>query len=642
MAASINVTIEIGPARAEAAHADDPTQQTYLVKLREGATSIWAEKVPLSRQNLLLHANNFDVSGYGMELHAALFKGDLETHYQRLVGRAGSATTVRVQLEISTETPELHELPWERLFHRFGAGEPAPLATAAQTPFSRFLPVGAGDEPPVREPRLRMLVAIANPDKLPQGLSSIDVAAEVEALAGLVKGLQGRVAPTLLAGRTALPPQLRRRLETEGWELVDGPAGWGAIRRNLHGKHVLHILAHGQLVRESAYLLLEHEGERQPGHEVLPGALDRVAANEIIAGLRGVQPRPRLIFLAACESARRPEGNTGLFVGLAPQLAEAGVPAIVAMQDLVPMELAHTLTLDFYRRLFEHGEVDRALNEARNLLFKQDKFEWGIPVLFLRLADGRLFAPNVAAAHKPFEPELVFVPAGAFQMGDDAVPAEAPRHSATLGAFFIGRYPVTNREYAEFLRRTPGQDVPFKAGWFNRKPPQARLDHPVTGVSWYDAVAFCAWLAQETGRRYRLPSEAEWEKAARGVDGRRFPWGDAWDEGRANVGGTGTAPVMGRPEGESPYECREMAGNVEEWTRSLWGEQWSPPAYSYPYDAADGREPASAAELSPQAKVVHRGGSYRSQAGEARCALRDCADPASKIPWRGFRVVMEV
>ena len=317
------------------------------------------------------------------------------------------------------------------------------------------------------------------------------------------------------------------------------------------------------------------------------------------------------------------------------------------MQDEVPIDLARTLAADFYRRLFDHGLVDRALNEARSLVFKNDQFAWAIPVLFLRLRDGQLFSLKPSEPRKAFEPELVFVRGGRFLMGSDPAPGvpdhETPRHPVPLADYYIGKYPVTNQEYAEFVRRVKDQDVPSTAGWFNRKPTK-RLDHPVTGVSWHDALAYCAWLSRETGRRYRLPTEAQWEKAARGTDGRRYPWGKDWDGRCANVGSQETTPGGEHPLGASPFGCQDMLGNVEEWTRTLWGTQWTPPEYGYPYpfDKNDGRDLATADDLSVQGKVVHRGGSYKSTAAKLSCALRDCADPSSKIAWRGFRVVMEV
>jgi formylglycine-generating enzyme required for sulfatase activity len=231
-------------------------------------------------------------------------------------------------------------------------------------------------------------------------------------------------------------------------------------------------------------------------------------------------------------------------------------------------------------------------------------------------------------------------------MGSDRGPGvpddETPRHRVELADYYIGKYPVTNREYAEFVSKVKDQDEPRQAGWFLRKPPSAQLDHPVIGVSWYDALAYCAWLSQQTGRRYRLPSEAEWEKAARGPDGLRYPWGNTWDDDRANAASQQTTPAGQHPLGASPFGCQDMLGNVEEWTRTLWGAQWTPPEYGYPYDENDGRDLAVAGDLPVQGKVVHRGGSYKSTPAELSCTRRNCADPASKIGigWRGFRVVM--
>src|SRR5206468_1956337 len=121
-----------------------------------------------------------------------------------------------------------------------------------------------------------------------------------------------------------------------------------------------------------------------------------------------------------------------------------------------------------------------------------------------------------------------------------------------LPAYRIGQTPITNRQYAEFLKRNRKQEEPQRAGWFLRQPPPNKLDHPVVGVSWHDACAYCAWLHQATGRSYRLPTEAEWEKAARGPEGRRYPWGNAWVEQRCNVGSTDTTSVTAYPDGASP------------------------------------------------------------------------------------------
>jgi formylglycine-generating enzyme required for sulfatase activity len=263
-------------------------------------------------------------------------------------------------------------------------------------------------------------------------------------------------------------------------------------------------------------------------------------------------------------------------------------------------------------------------------------------------------------ALKPFEPETVYIPAGSFLMGSDPGPGipeyETPQHTVTLPAYRIGKYPVTNRQYAEFIRREKAQDVPKDAGWFLRAPPADRLDHPVTGVSWFDAIAYCRWLSGQTGRAYRLPSEAEWEKAAapnptpppnsgEGQGERAtwpYPWGLEWIDGRCNANGTGTTRVMAYPAGASPYGCEDMLGNAQEWTATLWGTQPGPPQQSYRDRPDGGLTITDPADLPPQARLVHRGGSYKSQPVELRRSARGSAAPDSKIPWRGFRVAMEV
>lgn len=173
---------------------------------------------------------------------------------------------------------------------------------------------------------------------------------------------------------------------------------------------------------------------------------------------------------------------------------------------------------------------------------------------------------------------MVLIPAGPFFMGTRPEVAEAlareyghhvswlsgevPGRLVEVAAYRIDRYPVTNRQYEEFCRvtghRTPGH-------WGAPQPPQHLWEHPVISVDLADAVAYAAWLGK------RLPTEAEWEKAARGTDGRTYPWGDAFDPAacqwnRENTGaGPGTAPVTAHPGGASPYGVMDLCGNAAEW-----------------------------------------------------------------------------
>ncbi|WIG58165.1 MAG: hypothetical protein OJF49_000910 [Ktedonobacterales bacterium] len=209
------------------------------------------------------------------------------------------------------------------------------------------------------------------------------------------------------------------------------------------------------------------------------------------------------------------------------------------------------------------------------------------PTVAPRLAQLGYTGHNVAGAQFLIAP-LCQVPAGPFRMGSDprqdtqAQASEQPQHDVTLPAYWIARYPITVAEYACFVRS--GHAAPND--WTTQ---QGKLDHPVVYVSWHDAVAYAAWLAKLTGQPWRLPTEAEWEKAARWDPQRRasrlYPWGDTFDQSRANTresGKNGTTPVGSYPNGASPCGAQDLAGNVWEWNSSLYKP--------YPYSSTDGRE----------------------------------------------------
>jgi formylglycine-generating enzyme required for sulfatase activity len=195
--------------------------------------------------------------------------------------------------------------------------------------------------------------------------------------------------------------------------------------------------------------------------------------------------------------------------------------------------------------------------------------------------------------------EMVRVPAGAFLYGDEKERIELPE-------FWIDRTPVTNAEYARFVAAT-GHEPPEP--WKGKTPPKEIADHPVTYVSWHDAVAYAKWAGK------RLPTEEEWEKAARGTDGREYPWGDQEPTPElANFGleEDGTTPVgKYSPQGDSPYGCVDVAGNVLEWTAS---------------DFSSG-------------KKVLRGGAWDLIWGSVRAADRGHYSPGSRYDDVGFRCV---
>ena len=262
------------------------------------------------------------------------------------------------------------------------------------------------------------------------------------------------------------------------------------------------------------------------------------------------------------------------------------------------------------------------------------------------LSQRGLLAYDLRPARKTasyIEPELVYVPAGSFLMGSGewdkaAADIEKPQHRLHLPAYWIGRFPVTNEEYRCFLLANPNHQKP--RSWRKNEFPDGQKLHPVSNIYPYDAVAYCRWLSKVSRKDYTLPSEAEWEKAARGTGGRIYPWGNTFDKSRCNTSEShigGTTPVERySPRGDSPYGCADMSGNVYECTRSLWGKDWRVPEYGYPYNPADGRE-----ILEAPTKILNvlRGGAFELPRRRVRCASRDMDYP--KVPnIIGFRVVL--
>jgi formylglycine-generating enzyme required for sulfatase activity len=194
----------------------------------------------------------------------------------------------------------------------------------------------------------------------------------------------------------------------------------------------------------------------------------------------------------------------------------------------------------------------------------------------------------------------------------------------TLPGYWIGRYPVTVAQF----RALAWASVIWLASLEGLTGPG---NHPVVNVTLDNALGFCHWLSEKTGLEVMLPSEAEWEKAARGMDGRIYPWGDEPpDETRCNFGDPGRrTTLVGQysPQGDSPFGCADMAGNVWEWTRSLYRE--------YPYDPGDGREDLEAGR---EVRWVLRGGAFNEYNERyVRCAYRHRYNPNTRSGHLGFR-----
>jgi iron(II)-dependent oxidoreductase len=253
------------------------------------------------------------------------------------------------------------------------------------------------------------------------------------------------------------------------------------------------------------------------------------------------------------------------------------------------------------------------------------------------------------ASHNVKPPAMLEIPAGEFFMGtseenirllqlreadwayewsdNDLFVAEQPLHTVSLPAFEIAKYPVTNADYHCFI-----WDVGYRLprNWTGFTFREDTENHPVVGVSKMDAEAYIEWLNQKTKMNFRLPTEAEWERAARGSDGRIYPWGNTFDPWRCNTAESikkGTTPVgFYSPGGDSPCGAADMVGNVWEWTQSLFVQ--------YPY--VDTRK--NEAEIKARGRYVVRGGAWYYTRKLARCAAREGILANHLSPSIGFRL----
>ncbi|HUF38042.1 MAG TPA: formylglycine-generating enzyme family protein [Anaerolineales bacterium] len=263
--------------------------------------------------------------------------------------------------------------------------------------------------------------------------------------------------------------------------------------------------------------------------------------------------------------------------------------------------------------------------------------------------------------------ELMYVPAGEFLMGSDqaidtnASDHELPQHKLFLDAHFIGRAPVTVEQFEAFVQATGYVTTAEQYGhgynlvdnqWKEiegahwRAPHGSESDvlqkgmHPVTLVSWYDTLAFCNWVTNVTKCKVYLPSEAEWEQAARGLDGFIYPWGNSKPTDKLcnfDLHVKGTSPVgQYSPQGDSPFGCVDMAGNVIEWTRSLWGKDMQMPEYDYPYSKH--RLEREDDKASNDIRRVVRGGAWDDDSRSLRSAYRFSNPTVSRNNILGFRI----
>jgi len=597
------------------------------------------------------------VQGFGRDLFGFLLRDELLSRF-RACQQLAHDQQKGVRIKLTVTPPELAVLPWEFLY------DPARrdyLCLDATTPLVRYPEVPLTIQPlPVTAPLRILGLCVDAAD-----LTRLEVAEEQQRMAQAVEDLraQGRVELTWLPGQSA--DDLQRAMRRGPW-------------------HILHFIGHGSFdqVREEGTLLLSDA----------TGKVAPLYATQLARLLAPQRHFLRLVLLNACEGARG--GRLDLFSSTAATLVGSGIPAVLAMQYEITDAAAIDFARTFYEALADNLPVDAAVADARNAMTLHNHYslEWGTPVLYLRAPDGRLFDVAVTATPaapveanipvtrtapiaraEPVEAPITFdwvtIPAGQFRMGSDkakdklAYDAELPQHEVTLAAYRMARYPVTVAQFEQFVKATGYQTTAEKQGsawgwtgteyeeikgayWAHPRGPDSdvkqKADHPVTCISWHDANEFCRWatsVLRSVGQttEIRLPTEAEWEKAARGTDVWIYPWGnEAPDKTRCNfhndVGDT--TPVGSYPKGKSFYGVLDMVGNVREWTSSLWGQNLRKPDFSYPYDPNDGREDPAATSY----RVV-RSGLFWYDMGFMRCAAHSGEYTAIRKDDTGFRVV---
>jgi formylglycine-generating enzyme required for sulfatase activity len=649
--------------------------------------SFW-QKIPLVFQALkdLGLANDSGFTdlreGIGRALFEAYFPpGGLREALRINLNAAPSKAPARIELTFRAEDAEMGAYPWELLYDESRGF----LFANSGATLIRYIAYEKRIPRLPTSDRVNLLLVTSRPISQPTDPIQLPLLVDAEA-----KAIEDGLAEPLTKGVIdfeSLPPASPSK---STWELL---SDYLITHTAALAPHILHFDGHGGFGRRCAsapagcgllnpasdtvcrgcgrpldgpaqgYLAFEARNQRP--HWVSAAELSNLLVNTDV----------RLAVLTACKSAV--VAGRSVFSGMGTALIQAGVPAVVAMQFSVTVDAAKSFTRSFYLALAQYAPLTQAMSQVRAALFV-DETAWYRPVLYLRTddsnPDGKLFArkrktrkpgsddppgqdPGViypppplpgaetgketaadsAVISSPIRLELVRVPAGPFLMGSDpkrdprARENEQPQRSVVLPELYIGKYPVTNAQFAVYVK-AKGAGVPKH--WQGGSIPDGKKEHPVVNVSWGDALAFCRWLSDATGQAFRLPTEAEWEKAARGMGDRIYPWGGTDPEKDKTLCNCDrwvddTTPVGKYPNGASSCRAMDLAGNVWEWTSSLYA--------GYPYDAEDGREIPSWAGLR-----VLRGGSFDFNPSYVRCSCRHWEAPNSMGDCIGFRVVAPV
>lgn len=334
------------------------------------------------------------------------------------------------------------------------------------------------------------------------------------------------------------------------------------------------------------------------------------------ADLESLQIQPPRV-TAAMESGSLPEiGQQSVWPAqqmpapIAPPPAQASMSGVSVSapkpkKSMLPLIMTLTVAV-----IFVGGSIGAFLLWSRNGSQNVNTNQTGGPT------------PTPQATPGPIKPDLVEIPGGTFQMGRNGAPnpVEGPPHTATVKAFAMDRTEVTNAEYEVFVRETKHR---APSHWADNKPLAGQEQWPVTNVSYDDAVAFAGWRSKRDGVTYRLPTEEEWEFAARdGAQANLYPWGNDWEQTRAVIDEASPRPVNSLPEGKNRWGVVDLIGNVWEWTASK--------ASLYP---------GNNRPIPPDTRdwMIYRGGSYGTKM--ATGTTRDWQKPSTTHPTLGFRLI---
>lgn len=589
------------------------------------------------------------IQTFGSTLFTQIFsKENLELFNKISESASQKRIGLRLRLDLY-QTPEIADLPWELMCHKRSFIGLNPMNSIV-----RYSPSAIHLNKISLPAPLRVLVTIANPGEKLSRINPLDVEGER-------KQIEDALRDYVKSNKVELTIR-------DNFSLDDLRGLFSQSLQSQMPYHIWHFIGHGIYddVEGKSYLVFSDPDT---------GAAIPVSGYDIGMLVQG-QRDLRLVVLNACLGAR--SNPKELLSGVAQNLLDLAVPVVVGMQIRITDSSAKTFSKEFYSNLINAaGPIDQIVTESRRAIYAQasqqkNYTDWVAPVLFMQTdsldisvepAKDNFISLNNSKINvikeRTILPEMLEIDAGEFFMGaselENGYPYERPQHPITLSGYFISKSPITVAQFRSFIEaKHDGYDneklwLPSGLEWKRQNlPPNLWLntdrEHedqlPMVSINWFEAMAYCNWLSSISGSKYRLPSEAQWEKAAKGptTNGTPiYPWGNRIpDSTRCNFNNSGSISYIGQysPLGDSYYKCVDMSGNVSEWTLSKWGMDYRQPSFLYPYSRDDDRE----SDVGLERRII-RGGSWRDLSFMLRCSARASSDPFQRSPLIGFRVI---